>query len=636
MQEYTKPGVFSSLSSDDKLAVLMHYQYTYENNEPDQIDDATFDSLVNIYESETGLKYSVIGAEPTGNKETLPYYMGSLDKAKGKSAEDDLRRYTNNFPGEKIIEDKIDGNSGLYVVRYINGKLIRKLYTRGNGYIGTDISHLLNYINIPIPGFDIVVRGELVLPLKEFEKYSTKLNLKNARNAGSGVINSKEINEDLAKLIKFYAYNIVDWPYDKINPENQLIYLDKLKFDTPWYIKTEKLPSIPELEDILNIRRAESPYDIDGIVISDNKKFYPIEEGKNPKSMIAFKIDVFNRTTVRDVIWEASKDGVLKPVVVYDPVNTSGITMTRASGKNAKFIIENKIGPGAEILVTRAGDVIPDIVSVITPSETLKLPIEEYDWNSNGIEFVLKNMNLNSKVQCERIEYFMTQLEIKNVGPGRITLLYNNGFDTLEKILSATVDDLSKIEGLGKKSATQIIDNIHNAIHPAPLANVMTASGVFGPGFGVKKMELVTEVYPDILDKSNLPHDAIVEMIRKIAGFDKMSETFAEKLPRFKEWLAEHPMIDIEIFENAFTGNENVIPDYIPMNGLKIVFTGFRSSELENEIKMRGGNVSTSISKNTSYLVAKDINDLKGKGEKAQGLGVPIVNVEEFKKLYKL
>jgi DNA ligase (NAD+) len=644
-QSLTKPSVFSALPADEQLNVLLHYQNTYENNLPDQISDTVFDSLVSLYEKQTGLKYKEIGAVPSGNKETLPYYMGSLDKAKGASAPKDIADYLSKYPGPKVLEDKIDGNSGLYLVRYINGELIRKLYTRGNGYVGTDISHLLNFIPIPIPEFDIVVRGELAIPLEAFKSYKSGTGitqvLKNARNAGSGVVNSKEINEDLAKAMKFYAYNIVDWPYDKINAEKQLEYLKAFNFDIPWYavLPSEEV-NTSELEKYLKKRRLEAPYDIDGLVISDNAKFYPIEVGKNPKSMIAFKVDVYIQTTVVDVEWAASKDGVLKPVVIYEPVEASGVTMMRASGKNAKFIVNNNIGPGAVILITRAGDVIPDIIDVISPgTDGAKLPSGQYSsyaWNETEVEFILTDASDNDTVQKGKIEYFMTQLDIKNVGPGRIALLHDNGFDTLYKILSAEPEEFAKIEGLGKKSGKQIYDNIHNAINPAPLANVMAASGVFGSGFGVKKFELVLEVYPNILEYANKPKSELTSLIQKIPGYDKTSDIFAEHLPDFVVWLEEHPMIKVETYESAFTGDEEIEEGYIPMNGLKIVFTGFRSSEMEDKIKSRGGSVSTSVNKNTSYLVAKDTSDLKGKGAKAQELGINIISVEDFKILYNL
>lgn len=643
MEALAKPSVFSSLPTDEQLTVLLHYQDTYENNLPDQISDAAFDSLVSIYEKQTGFKYKEIGAIPSGNKETLPYYMGSLDKAKGPSAVKDIADYLSKYPSDKVLEDKIDGNSGLYVVRYIKGKLIRRLYTRGNGYVGTDISHLLNYIAIPIPEFDIVVRGELVLPLDAFKAYTSPgtQSLKNARNAGSGVINSKEINEELARAMKFYAYNIVDWPYDKINAESQFQFLSGLKFDVPWYtVLPEDRINTTELEKYLKKRRLEAPYDIDGLVIADNAKFYPIEVGKNPKSMIAFKVDVYNETTVIDVEWTASKDGILKPVVIYEPIDASGVTMTRASGKNAKFIINNQIGPGAVIIVTRAGDVIPDIIDVVSPAPSgAKLPSGQYanyTWNETEVEFILTNAIDNSTVQKGKIEYFMTQLDIKNVGPGRIGLLYDNGFDTLQKILNASVEDFAKIEGLGKKSGKQIYDNIHQAINPAPLAKLMAGSGIFGPGFGIKKFELVLEVYPDILNYIDKSKEELTQLIQKVPGYDKTSDVFANHLADFVAWLEDHPMIQIEPFESAFNGDEEIEEGYIPMNGLKIVFTGFRSSELEDKIKSRGGVVSSSINKNTSYLVAKDPSDLKGKGAKAQELGINILGVEEFKTLYNL
>ncbi len=633
--EYTKGSKFLKLTTDEQLELLLHYQNTYENNLPDQIDDATFDTLVKLYESSSGLKYSEIGAVPSGNKDPLPYYLGSLDKIKGENADEELFKFTKNYPNEKVIEDKIDGNSGLYIVRYIGGTLFRKLYTRGNGYIGTDITHLLNFIQIPIPEFDIVVRGELVLPLKEFDKINTNNDFKNARNAGSGVVNSKDVNEVLAKNMKFFAYNILDWPYDKINQSYQLTFLQRMGFDTPWYTTIKNI-NINILEKYLTERRTVAPYDIDGIVIVDNSEFYPVEEGRNPRHMIAFKMDVNTITTVKEVIWKPSKDGILKPVVIYDPVDTSGVTMTRASGKNAKFIIANNIGPGAKIMVTRAGDVIPDIVDVIEPANKLQLPDEEYIWNDNQVEFVLRNSLENDTVKKSKIEYFMTQLEIKNVGPGRIALLFDNGFNTLYKILSASVDDFAKIEGLGKKSGQQIYDSIHNVIEYAPLANVMAASGIFGAGFGVKRFETILNIYPDILERTILPKAELTALIRFVPGFDKIAENVAEGLPTFKEWLYEHPMIKLESNENVFDGNEELEPGYIPMNDIKVVFTGFRSSELEDKIKQRGGIISSAITKNTTFLIAKDPNDLKGKGEKAIAMKIPIVSLNDFKQRYNL
>jgi DNA ligase (NAD+) len=633
--EYTTPTDFLKLSSDEKLELLLHYQNTYENNEPDQIDDAVFDTLVKIYENTTGLKYMAVGATPSGNKDVLPYYLGSLDKIKGENAEEDLRRFLKNFPGEKVVEDKIDGNSGLYVVRYINGILYRKLYTRGNGYIGTDISHLLNYINIPIPDFDIIIRGELIIPHIDFDRINRNNDFKNARNAGSGVLNSKDINEELAKHMGFFAYSILDWPYDKINQSQQLQFLKALGFDIPWYTVIKEA-TVSKLEKYLEKRKEEAPYDIDGIVVCDNAKFYPIDEGKNPKHMIAFKVDVSIITVVKEVIWKPSKDGILKPVVIYDPVEMSGVTMSRASGKNAKFIIGNSVGPGAKILITRAGDVIPDILEVIEPAIKIQLPKEEYIWNDNQIEFILKNSADNDTVKKGKIEYFMTQMDIKNVGPGRITLLYDNGYNTLYKILNANANDFAKIEGLGKKSGQQIYDNIYNVISFSPLAHLMSASGVFGPGFGFKRFETILNVYPDILSRATLPINQLTALIRFVPGFDKIAENIAEGLPRFNKWLADHPMIIIESIESVFTGGEEMEPGYVPMNDIKIVFTGFRSSEMENKIKQRGGIVTSSVTKTLTYLVAKDPTDLKGKGEKAQQLGVPIISVEQFKSLYNL
>jgi DNA ligase (NAD+) len=623
---------FSKLSSNEQLNLLLSFQEAYENG-VSKIDDATFDTLQSIYEKSSGKKFKYVGAEPKGVKVSLPYYMGSLDKIKGKTAEADLNRWTRTYSGPWVIEDKMDGISALYIVRHIDGAPDVRLYTRGNGTVGTDISHLIEYLQIPIPDIDIVVRGEIIIHGKDFTDIISKnTGFKNARNTASGVINSKEINIEIAKLMKFYAYNIVDWSYSRIDKETQMKYLQAYEFNTPWNIVAEEITP-KSLEEALKIRSSESPYEIDGLVVTNNG-VYELEAGRNPRYAIAFKVDKFTQTRVTDVIWEASKDGVIKPVVIYEPVETSGVTMTRASGKNAKFIIENGIGPGAVILITRAGDVIPDIVDVITPvsQNNLILPSKEnanYKWNDSGIEFVLKNKETNVKVQKERIEYFIKTLDIKTVGPGRISSLFDKGINTLYKLLSVSPDVMAEIDGLGFKSADQIYNNIHSIISNAPLAKVMAGSGVFGPGFGVKKMELVIGKYPNILGMANMETDELISLIQEVEGFDKMSEEFAINLPNFVEWLNEHDMIKINNVNLTLSTNQNLA-------GQKIVFTGFRSEELEKAIKEHGGTVVSALSKSTTILVAKNLNDLKTKGEKARELGVEIIQLDNFKDMYGL
>lgn len=639
MSRFTSFVDFNRLSNEEQLNVLLYYQNQYENNGADQIDDATFDTLVSIYERSSGLKYREVGFLPSGEKVTLPYYLGSLDKTKGAEAKAELTRWTKTYTGPWVIEDKIDGISGLYVVKHVLVKGVMApvchLYTRGNGTVGTDVSHLLQYLQLPVPKFDIAVRGEMVIPLKDFEEYNARnpgMTLKNARNAGSGIVNAKETNQELAKKLKFYAYNILDWPIEKVAQVYQLGYLRSLKFETPWYTIVGDL-EISKLEEYLKLRRTpgsehSAPYDIDGLVIVNNK-VYELESGRNPKHMLAFKVDVFSETTVVDVVWEASKDGILKPVVIYEPINTGGVTMTRASGKNAKFIINNSIGPGARILVTRAGDVIPDIIECLAPALIMKLPTENYKWNDSEIEFVLLNIDSNEDVQKGRIEYFMKTLDIKNVGPGRINLLFEQGFKTVYDILAAKPENIQNIPGLGEKSAIQIYESIHSVIEEAPLANLMAASGVFGPGFGTKKMELVLEVYPNILEMSTMNKSDLTALIGAVNGFDKTAETFAEYLNDFVEWLRAHPMIKIGTIRA-------VSPKSTRLMNLKIVFTGFRDSEIENKIKENGGSVVTSISKSTSILVAKNLSDLKTKGAKAQELGVPIMTLDQFRSEYSL
>lgn len=601
-------------------------QDAYENGEA-KISDSEFDKLVAEFEQKFSVKYNKIGAVPQGEKTKLAYYMGSLDKAKGDKAADILNKWKAKYNGPYVISDKLDGNAGLYIK---NGTKL-SLFTRGDGTYGRDISHLLPYLHLPArEGYDFAVKGELIMSKVNFALKGGS----NPRNIGSGIINSKTLDAtDLAK-IDFLAYGIFSFaltgqePVAPLKPSTQFHYLKELGFKLPGYVDVPAF-EIGQLTTYLEQRKAASEYEIDGIVITDDKVYEHLVD-ENPDHQIAYKVDTVVQSVVTGVEWNASKDGKLKPIIHFEMRNISGADCSKASGDNAKFIIDNKIGPGAQVLVTRSGDVIPRILKVLSPGVSYDGPrfdASAYRWNESGVEFVLIDPDAAPEVRKKKIEYFIKHMGIEAVGPGRIELLFNNGFDTISKLITMKPSDISGLPGLGVTSATTICDNIRAGITNVPGYRVMTSSGCFGMGFGDEKMKAIMTAYPDIFYKME-PKGTVTAMLKQLGGFDTMAETFELGMPKFLEWLGQHPQITIGAAPAASASG--------PMKSMVVLFTGFGGKDLIPQIEARGGIVKDSYSAAVTLLVTLDSAKDTAKLQKAREAGKHIMTLTQFKTTYGL
>ena len=648
-------GIINYAMTLDKnnFSNLLNFLAEYYYNDTELVSDKVYDELIDIYEAKYG-SYDIVGAEPTGEKVDLPHYLGSLRKLK---KDKEIKNWVDKYPGPYIIEDKIDGLTLLLVSSTINGNRVNKLYTRGRGYRGTDVSYLLDYIKLPSINKDIAVRGEIVITKDVFSRIGT--GFKNARNMASGVINSKkQFNPSYAKELSFFAYRIIN---NGLNPEQEINMLRSMGFNVPSPVFTNNLT-----EEILNNyfkqRKQIAPYEIDGLVIYQNV-FVEYPDGENPRHVIAFKTDTEKATTVvTDVTWEASKNRLLKPVVHYEAINLSGATLQRATAYNARFIVNNNIGPGAIILVTRSGDTIPRVLSVLKPAPNgPSIPQNrKYSWNENQVEFIL--LEDDDEVITNKLRHFLETLGIKNTGPVRVRSLVDFGIRNIGDLLSMTSQQISNIPGIGITLSNQIISDIHNKINGVPLARIMDASGIFEK-IGERRFEMILDVHPDLLNLSYKDPLEISAIIRNIKGFKALADQIAAKLSYFAEWLKQHPEIIIETpassINNLSIQLQNlhfaiqpqqltiqpqqltiqpqqltVQPQSRNLTGITVVFSGFRDRDLEDKIRQLGGKVTTSVSKNTTYLIMKDINDIKGKGEKAQELGVNIISKADFQRQF--
>lgn len=619
---------------------LLEQLSDHYHNDVSVIQDRTFDQLVDLYEERFG-DYDQVGSEPRGEKVALPYYLGSL-RTKIKK-EPELKLWVQKFSGPYVLEDKVDGLAILYTSNLVNGKRIYHLYTRGNGKEGSDVSHMLKYLTLPQLDMDIAVRGEIVMLKETFKKQCQ--GFKNPRNMVPGiVVTSKDsFNPSLAKELQFIAFRIMD---SAETPEQQLLQLNDLGFTIPWAATTPTI-SMSELQQVLTFRNTEAPYEIDGLVIYHNAHVeYPI--GEAPRHVMAFKMDTTAETTVTDVIWEASKDRLLKPVIHYEPVEITGATCQKAAGDNARYIVNNNIGPGAKIVVTRSGNTIPRVVAVIQPASQPELPdpneCGEYTWNENQVEFILTQNN--DEVLAAKIEHFLNTLGVKNIGPSRVRTFVNSGLTSIAQILTASVSDFESLDRIGPKLANNMYQTLHTKIIDVPLARVMAASGIFS-GIGEKRFDLILQQYPNLMDMANDDPQVITHHLQQVKGFNKLAHKIAIRLSSFADWLLAHPMITVtypeqtSVVQPVELSQPQPRPQPQPVQtsrsqpqntlvGKTIVFSGFRDEYLQTQIQNLGGRVTTSVSRNTTFLVMKDLSDMKGKANKAAELGIQVISKNDF------
>ena len=591
----------------------------YNSGEYTYLSDEQYDILKDIIkERDPGYKVPVGAKIRVGeNRVKLPYWLGSMDKIKAEDINEIAKWVSKNYYDEYIVENKLDGVSCLLI--NINNEI--KLYTRGDGYIGSDISYLSKYINnIPKSILEnINIRGELIIKKDIFEsKYKTKY--ANPRNMVSGLVGSKTLREGISDL-EFIAYEIIG---DELmmKPSEQLKKLSDIGFQIVEHQIIYKL-TVEKLIEILTYNKVESPYEIDGLIVQSNREYYR-NVSDNPEYAFAFKMRLDSNLVnaeVEEVEWNISKWGIIKPRIRIKPISLGGVTITYTTGFNAKYIYDNKIQKGALIQITRSGDVIPYIVKVLKQGLEPEMPDIPYEWNETGVDII--TYEKTDDICIKLLSSFFAHLGIKYVSEATITKLYDNGFNTLLKIISASKNDLQNIESFGERSAERIYTNIHAGLQNITIPSLLSASGIFGFGLGSKKIELLFNNIPDILSiYKNISEDDLMSKIMNIEGY---SEKTALKIVQNIRWadkfiLMVKPFVTYKKIEVASQ----------QLKGMKFLMSGFRDKNLENEIIKRGGKITSSVSSNTTGLIVLNKQSSTGKIKKAEELNVPVYLKEEF------
>ena len=558
------------------------------------------------------------------NKVKLPFYLGSQDKIKDddKTLQKWLKKY--NTPSSYVISEKLDGISCLIIIN--NNKI--RIYTRGNGVYGQDITQLKDIIK-GIPLFNdkqkLAIRGELIINKNNWTKIADKG--ANARNVVAGTINSKVIDKNIAKYIEFIAYDVLN---PRTNIENALGYATSLNFNVVKHIKQSEL-SISSLYDLFKNWKETSNYEIDGLVITHND-IYKIKSGENPKYSFAFKslkmheeVDVI----VTDIEWNISKDKYIKPIVKFNEIKLNGVKIKQATGFNADYIVKNIIGIGSKITIIRSGDVIPYIKNVLKPATNGKplMPLLPYKWK--GKDIILENNLKNREQDIKIYTYFMKTLNIKGIGEGIITKLYDNSYDTLYKIINISKNELLIIDGFKEKSANNLIESL-KSIKTKKCLEIMNASNLLGRGLGEKKLNLVFEVYPFICSDQEKTLKLTVDDLKKINGLGELSASLI--ISNLKTFLDFYNSLNIDnIDDNKDDKDHKDDKDNIDKYKDNIyVFTGVRDKDLEKIIISSGGKIANIVNKKTTLLIVKDYNDNTVKVKTARSLNIPIITYDDF------
>lgn len=668
------PNKYATAATISQLEkVIQHAMDKYYNDTPvlsDEDYDILWDTLLERAPKSALLKKIGAPLRDEIEKVDLPYWLGSMSKVKPNSRELEnwLKKYDTS---QYFISEKLDGLSGLLVIKLgNNNKFSSVLYSRGNGSVGQDLSHLIPYVNLPnitIANYnsfirknkctEIAVRGELIISINDFENKYKSVYPK-ARTMAASLVNSKTPRINELRDLKFVAYEMIS--PGKLSASNQFKLLKQLKFQVAGHKEIKTKLDTPALQDLLINMKESSPFEIDGIIVASNL-IYPRNTSGNPKYAVAFKMQLsgqMKEAVVEKVIWNPSKHGVIVPTIQIKPVIIGGDKITKTTGFNAKYIKDNKIGAGAKLKMIKSGDVIPYILEVIKPASEPEMPDKDlYKWGDSGVDIYLKDMETSSAVQAKRLIHFFKTLSIPFLSEGTVNKLMVNGYSSIEDIYHLKKNEIAEMEGFQKKSATKLYDAIHNVMdHPIELVTLMTASNSFGTGFGVRKLRPLIDAIPDIMEQVSTIQ---IQDITDVEGFsDKSATAFKKGLKKFKKFLQERPFLKIKnpndqpgmhinpLMSNLSLSKDNndssnrkrkrteINDNLKTLLGKSVVMTGFRDTSIETYLLGFGIQVSSSVSGKTGVVIAKDPSSNSGKVKKAKDLGVTVIGIEAFKKKY--
>jgi DNA ligase (NAD+) len=602
------------------VAQLEAASFAYHNGLPELMTDAAYDAAVDALkaaEPDHPFLKKVGAPLATGDEVALPIPLPSLNKIKDQEAID---KWLGKNPAPQYhVSVKLDGCSALWLPR------TKKLYTRGDGMRGRDISHFAPYFK----GFPSsagaeaarAVRGELIMRTDSPAIPAGKL----ARNIVAGALNRKVPDPELFAEIQFIAYELLG----PASPSESFKAMAAAGYKTAMALTISPKQATPShLSRVFTALETGNPYQLDGIVVAPNieRPCYNARirngEAVNPADRVAWKTRTTAataRTTVRSIEWNVSHQGFLIPRVLFDTVTLAGANIAAATGLHGRWIHDNGVGPGAVIEIRRAGDVIPQIIAVHTPVAPAMPP--RYAWATDEVGCIhIKPVGDDSAVAsaCIKLTHALSELGAENVGAGLVAKMYAAGFKTIGAIYKATAAEFAtKVDGCKEKGAERLWTGLRAKQSSWTTLTFMAASCTMPRGVGHTKLTPLLAIEPN-----PAAWIAAVLKAKKPTGLSPATiDAIVEAIPAYLAWFSETGLAP------SSTPSTSVVPD----KTMTVVFTGGRDKALEAHLQAAGYCVADTITKKTTHVVYADgPMPTTSKITKAQELGLKVVSMTEF------
>lgn len=553
-------------------------------------------------------------------------------------------------PVEYNVELKIDGLS--LSLEYENGKLMRAS-TRGNGYVGEDVTANARYIadipqTLPEP-LTIEVRGECYMDKEAFAKLNEEREneglsvFANPRNAAAGSLRQLDPKVTKKRQLSTFIYTWVNPPEDITSQHEAIKRMQELGFHTNE--TGQKLASLEEIFafiDEYTARRDSLAYGIDGIVLKIDDLNIERSLGntvKVPRWEIAYKFPPEEQETiVRDIVWTVGRTGVVTPTAVMDPVQLAGTTVARASLHNPDYLNEKDVRLGDTVKLHKAGDIIPEISEVVLskrPVDSMPYVIPE-NCPSCGHKLVhlqdevaLRCINPSCPAQVEEgITHFASRpaMNIAGLGPKIVKqLIANDLVHNVADLYHLSAEDLAQLDHFKEKSINNLLTAIDNSKKNS-VELLITGLGI--DHVGAKAARLIAQKFKNLAKIMSLG-------VQDLASIDTIGMTIAESMTTyFAQPEAQEMIADLEKsgLNMEYLGEDE--PEDIPDNPFKdktVVLTGklehYTRSEFTKRLQALGAKVTGSVSKKTNYVIYGQ--DAGSKYNKAEQLGIPLLTEDE-------
>jgi len=671
---------------EELIPLIEHYRFCYYVLDNPEIEDFEFDKLFNeLNELETKFPELKTPESPTQKVGTAPstefkqvhhrHPLLSLANAMGSDDldkwEERLAKALDSSDVSKlgfVCELKIDGLS--IALTYKDGELVEGA-TRGNGEVGEDVTlnlktikslpKKLNPITLPdgrkkIPA-EIDIRGEVFMSIASFSEVNKQLEeegealFANPRNCASGSLRQKDPRKTAKRKLSIWTYNAYIHDLEIDQPKSHhatMSLLKELGFPVePSHKFVHGMSEVKEFCRIWDEKRHTLDYQTDGIVIKlDDIKLWDWlgATSHSPRWAIAFKYPPEETETVLEYIeFDVGRTGAVTPCAMLKPVKLAGTTVKRASLHNYDQIQRLDVRPGDTVVVRKAGEIIPEVLRVVLekrPAQSEPVvypsncPICDTPLIRGADEAAFKCPNIyGCKAQItRRLEHFVGKeaMNIDGVGEVLVKQLVESGLvQDAADFFKLDLESLMQLERMGKKSAEKILQQAELA-KSRPMANLFAALGI--PHVGVNMAYDLAQYFPSIEKLASASAEEIEKIegvgpniSRSVSEFFKNPETIklVEKLKEYGVSLEDAADAKASLkVSDTFAGKSFVITGTLQ---------GMDRLKAETEIKQRGGKASSSVSKNTSYLVVGE--NPGSKLAKAESLNVKVLSEDEFLEL---